>query len=104
MTMRIKWTPLARRHLRNTLHVVLIHAGSRSHSQLANKVIEWQQILKEMPEAVSLEPLLRHRALPYRSIVINKLNKLIYYIDNETIIIADFWDTRREPNKQADQI
>ena len=52
----------------------------------------------------SLEPLLQHRSIPYRSIVINKLNKLIYYIENETIIVADFWDTRREPKEQANQI
>ncbi len=104
MTMKIKWTPLARQHLRKTLNYVLIHSGSQGHAHLADKVIEWQQTLKEMPEVGALEPLLQQRSIPYRSIVINKLNKLIYYIENETIIVADFWDTRREPKEQANQI
>ena len=52
----------------------------------------------------NVEPLLANRTHLYRSVVINKLNKLIYYIENETIIIADFWDTRREPKEQANQI
>ena len=36
--------------------------------------------------------------------VINKLNKIVYYFEGDTIHIADFWDTRREPQKQAQQI
>ena len=34
----------------------------------------------------------------YRSIVATKYNKIIYFIDGDTIYIADLWDTRREPD------
>ena len=53
-----------------------------------------------------MEPLLSNRPMAYRSVVINKLNKMIYYISNtdDVIYIVDFWDTRREPNAQAAQV
>lgn len=50
------------------------------------------------------EPLLSDYGQSYRSIVINRLNKLIYYIKDNTVLIAAFWDTRREPKAQAQRI
>ena len=49
------------------------------------------------------EPLLLHRRKPYHSIVIHKLLKLVYYIDEAKgrVYIVDLWDTRREPCAQA---
>ena len=29
------------------------------------------------------------------------VNKIVYYIDNNTLHIAAFWDTRKEPKRQA---
>lgn len=39
-----------------------------------------------------------------RSIVVNRLNKIVYWINGDVIEIVDFWDTRREPKKQAEQV
>ena len=40
----------------------------------------------------------------YRSIVVNRLNKIVYWINDDVIEIVDFWDTRREPVAQAKQV
>ena len=42
--------------------------------------------------------------IEYRSIVVNRLNKIVYWINNDDIEIVDFWDTRREPIAQAEQV
>ena len=42
------------------------------------------------------------RPTAYRSIIINGLSKMVYYIDDEFVRIAAFWDTRREPQSQAE--
>ena len=39
----------------------------------------------------------------YRSIIVRRLNKIVYYVQGNTIHIAAFWDTRREPKAQAHQ-
>ena len=37
--------------------------------------------------------------------VVTKLNKMVYYVDKNTIIyIVDFWDVRREPSTLANQV
>lgn len=43
------------------------------------------------------------RARTYRSVIINGLNKLVYFTEGDILYIAGFWDTRREPKNQARQ-
>ena len=47
------------------------------------------------------EPLLQGRKRDYRSIVISRQNKLVYYVAGDTLYIVALWDTRREPTTQA---
>ena len=57
-----------------------------------------------MPELGTIDSLLAYRKQQYRSIIVRRLNKIVYYIKDDTIRIAAFWDTRREPKKQAKQV
>lgn len=57
-----------------------------------------------MPELGAIDSLLAYRKQQYRSIIVRRLNKIVYYIKDDTIRIAAFWDTRREPKKQAKQV
>lgn len=34
----------------------------------------------------------------------NRINKIVYRITDDRIEIVDFWDVRREPEKQAGNI
>ena len=63
-------------------------------------------LLAEFPEIGKVEPLLKDRKLVYRSLVVHKFFKLIYYVNEkkQRIVIADLWDTRREPTAQAARI
>ena len=40
----------------------------------------------------------------YRSVVVHRNCKLVYYAEGDTLYIADVWDTRREPRAQADNL
>ena len=44
------------------------------------------------------------RSIIYRSVIINGLNKMVYYVEDDTLHIAGFWDTRSEPKAQASQV
>lgn len=57
--------------------------------------------LAEMPTMGKLDPLFAHRKQAYRSIIVRRLNKIVYYVNGDTLHIAAFWDTRREPKRQA---
>lgn len=57
-----------------------------------------------MPEHGKIDPLFAHRKQLYRSIIVRRLNKIVYYIKDDTIRIAAMWDTRREPKAQARKV
>lgn len=53
----------------------------------------------------AIDPLFEDFSIAYRSIVINRLSKMVYYIDNDTVIyIVAFWDCRRELKALASQV
>lgn len=56
-------------------------------------------LLASHPHLGAIEPLLKDRQRSYRSLVVHKHFKLVYYIDEkkETLYIIALWDTRREP-------
>lgn len=59
--------------------------------------------LADMPTMGKIDPFFAHRKQTYRSIIVRRLNKVVYYVKDDTLHIAAFWDTRREPKAQARQ-
>ncbi|MCR5453706.1 MAG: hypothetical protein K6F33_01805 [Bacteroidales bacterium] len=45
-----------------------------------------------------------NRFKSYRSIIINNLSKMVYFVDDnaDTIYIAAFWDCRQDPLSQIE--
>ena len=68
-----------------------------------DEIEEAVQALADMPMMGRLDPLFAHRKQAYRSIIVRRLNKVVYYVKDDTVHIAAFWDTRREPKNQAKQ-
>ncbi|MBQ9671569.1 MAG: type II toxin-antitoxin system RelE/ParE family toxin [Prevotella sp.] len=82
---------------------VLRDFGERIRKEFMDDVEHAVLSLTEMPTKGKADPLFAHRALPYRSIIVRRLNKIVYYVKDDTLHIAAFWDTRREPKLQARQ-
>ena len=62
------------------------------------------QKLRRNPYIGQIDPLFEGFVATYRSVIINGLNKLVYRIDDNTIHVVAFWDTRMEPEKQATRV
>ena len=73
--------------------------GDTTLSKFLKKVHHTAELLTTCPKMGSVEELLSGGEIIYRSIVINGINKMVYYLDNDQIIIAAFWDARSEPEK-----
>ena len=97
--MRVIWLAHAEAALRNTEEYILQKYGEISRERFMLEVEDIAYLLEKMPELGHFEPLLTNYEQGYRSIVINHLNKLIYYIKGNEIIIVALWDCRREPKK-----
>lgn len=60
--------------------------------------------ITQYPEASAPEPLLRGKQIVYRSKIVSKHNKAIYYIKGDTIYFVDLWDMRRHPDNLSKRI
>lgn len=56
------------------------------------------------PNIGKLEPLFSDRTTAYRSVIINGLNKMVYFVKDEIIYIVGFWDTRMDDEEQAAKV
>lgn len=77
--------------------------GVKAALKMNNRIMDYVRRLADNPGMGAVEPLLQGRKKPYRSLVVHKLIKLVYYVDEsrQTVFIADLWDTRREPARLA---
>lgn len=102
--MKVMMTDFARKQIRKTAKYINKEFGKTNKDDFLLKVKRTKQLLETNPYLGPEEPLLANRASAYRSVVVTHLNKMVYRILDDYIEIADFWDTRREPEKQADQV
>ena len=99
--MKIRWHKRAEASLRQVEQYVLENFGEKVRQEFMDEVEKSVGSLAEMPTLGRLDPLFAHRQIAYRSIIVRNLNKVVYYIKNDAIHVAAFWDTRREPKNQA---
>jgi plasmid stabilization system protein ParE len=101
--MKIHWHKRAAAQLHQVEEYVLRDFGERVRQEFMDEVEQAVFSLADMPTMGKLDPLFAHRKQAYRSIIVRKLNKVVYYIKGDTLHVAAFWDTRREPKNQAKQ-
>ena len=102
--MKVVWSEQAGKSLRVTAAYVRSKFGAQAKQNLLKEVAQTALLLESSPYMGIVEPLLEGCEVEYRSIVVNKLNKIIYYISAGSVEITAFWDTRREPQRQAEEM
>lgn len=96
--MRIEWSPHALREWKKVAAYIFHEFGRKAAENFERDTAEREKLLADYPGLGPLEPLLKGKERAYRSLVFGKHNKLIYYVEEDVIRIADLWDTRREPS------
>ena len=102
--MKIHWHKRAAAALHQVEEYILQEFGERIRREFMDEVDQAVLALADMPTMGKIDPFFAHRSQTYRSIIVRRLNKIVYYVKGDTIHIAAFWDTRREPKVQARQV
>lgn len=102
--MEIKWFSFANRDLYHIRYHCEANFGKTKAKDIVTSILNTVNLLGKFPDMGSLEPLLSHRAEPWRSLVIHRNTKVIYLVGVNTINIATLWDTRQRPNRLAGYI
>ena len=102
--MNIIWTNPAIDELGKTIRYITNNYGNKSVAKFNRQLAKSIKMISNNPQSAPKELLLENEEEEFRSIVINRLNKLVYYIDNNTLYIADIWDCRRAPKNLTNRI
>lgn len=102
--MKAKWDPKARSSFHQIAKFIQRRFGSTARRNFIEEVKETENLLKRSPYVGKIDPLFADRPRTYRSVIINGLSKMVYFVEGDLIYIAAFWDTRQEPKKQAEQM
>lgn len=54
-------------------------------------------MLPKQPFAGQIEQLLEDSPIQFRSILVSEINRIVYRVTENEIIVVDFWDMRRDP-------
>lgn len=102
--MKVEWDPKAKEARSQVADYIRREFGAKRKIRFLQEVRETTKKLSKAPYIGQIDPFFADRPQTYRSIIINGLNKMVYRIEGDTIYIAAFWDTRSEPEGQAEQV
>jgi plasmid stabilization system protein ParE len=102
--MRVVWDPKAKEARTKVANYIRREFGTKRKTRFLQEVRQVTQQLKRSPGIGQIDPLFRDRAKTYRSVIINGLNKLVYFVSDDIIYIAGFWDTRMDDEDQATKV
>ncbi len=98
MEMRIEWSELSEKQLKDILDYYSIEASPRIASNIINKIIDRVSILENSPLAGPTEELLGEYPEEFRYLVESNY-KIIYWRKGNLITIASVFDCRQNPKK-----
>ena len=93
--MQIEWSEQSRSDLRELLSYVGINFGRRKAEEVLSDIRERAELLKDFPSLGQVFVKDPELGITYRSLTA-KLNKMVYFVDNETITIVTVWQNRQD--------
>jgi len=101
--MKILWTKTAESLLDGIYNFIQIH-NNVAAIEIYNNILDESLKLAKFPQLGFIEPLLLDFSEEYRSLIVHRIYKIVYYIDNQTkkIYIVAVFDCRQKPKKLQD--
>ena len=102
--MRVVWDPQAKEARTQVANYIRRQFGAKRKTRFLQEVRDMTQKIKRSPGIGQIDPLFPDRTRTYRSVIINGLNKMVYFTEGDILYIAGFWDTRMNDEDQATQV
>lgn len=72
--------------------------------RLYSQLVEEAEFLIHFPQMAPVEQSLSDKPILFRALVVMSRYKVVYYIEEEFITIADIWDCRQDPDILREKI
>lgn len=99
MAMRVIWTNTANRSLEYIFTCSQDFYSRRMLKNLNRDIKHAEMLLSDNPYLGAIEPIAEGLDFEYRHVVLSKPFKLIYFIFDQCLYVADIWDVRQSPDK-----
>jgi plasmid stabilization system protein ParE len=94
--MKLHFSKRAAKHLDDIYNFIRIKSENAA-VDVYNEILDEIERLKSFPEIASIESGLTDISEMFRSLVVRKTYKVIYFIKNDTVCISAIWDCRQNP-------
>ncbi len=102
--MIVLWTEFAENQLDGIYKYIQTY-NSFAAIEIYNDIVDESAVLAHFPYIGVIEPLLTEFPEEYRSLIVRRNYKIVYYIEKETTIyVVAVFDCRQNPNKLKDII
>lgn len=102
--MKTRWDDRALMQLKDIARYIKNNFGVIAKNKFLQEVRHVRQLLSANPYMGALDPLFSDRAKEYRSVIVDGMDKLVYYIEGDVVTIIAFWDCRQDPMAQAARV
>ncbi|MBQ5539993.1 MAG: type II toxin-antitoxin system RelE/ParE family toxin [Bacteroidales bacterium] len=96
--MKIIWSENASETVKETAEYIQKEIGTNAKKKFMAKIAHVVSVLKYNPLMGIKDPYCKNLPVEYRSVRVSKLNRIVYYIWKQQIVIAAFRDCRRDPD------
>jgi plasmid stabilization system protein ParE len=96
--MNLLWTAFAAEQL-DDIYNFLKDKSENAAINVYNDILDEVDILRNFPRIAQVEPLLLEYPEMYRSLIVRRTYKVVYYFDEETVYIVAVFDCRQNPEK-----
>jgi len=97
--MKVLWTEFAESQL-DGIYDYILNINPYIAADIYNEILDETAMLEYFPQMAAIEPLLSEFPEEYRSLVVRRNYKAVYYIDCETTIyVVAVFDCRQNPEE-----
>ena len=103
--MEIQWTKTADQSLNTIFSFYKEHSEQAANRIILDIIVE-TKYLAIFPQMAPIEPFLSGKNETFRALLVKKLFKIIYYVDEiaDEVVIVTVWDCRQNPEKLTDSV
>ena len=104
--MKVILLPKALSRLDEIFDWVKTTSSESAAAKVYNSILDELEILEKQPRIAALETALADLPKQFRSLIINRKYKAVYYIEEQknTVFIATIWDCRQNPDNLTKEI
>ena len=102
--MKILWLELAEEDVESIYQFYAKDKSIKAANRIYNDILDATDSLADFPQMASIEPELSDDGEEFRSLVVRKHFKIIYFIESDSIYIAAVWDCRQNPQTNVNKI